>query len=376
MDWQTILTSGVIAAIVAGIIELVKLSNSNKSRYIIQQREKWREKIRKISEEIQTADFNNIGLPITKLKTRINPYGEFVDFPTLKTYNKKLTKKEKKQHLNDESIIEDYYLKDGHIHDVINKLESNEDFDNNKKLLNKYLELLMKFDWERSKTESTISKKRVVSIIFEFFGVSLFIYHSYNSYVKEKFSIEEAIITVAIFTLMYIMPDFMIWIISKSEIIKRLSNKAMTKTYIMVLIWFFISLFFSLLVQNDIVSLAILFMIFALMLSFVSAFDKSCFVKDYISSLEKLSKSSNSVENTDAAPKENNSSEDETINLTDNSQGENKTNNLILFFIYLFKIIVNSLCLLFNFIKHLFNKIVEKERALINKIESKNSKYK
>lgn len=104
MDWQTILTSGVIAAIVAGIIELVKLSNSNKTRYIIQQREKWREDIRVLADEIQLTNYVNIKIPLTRLKTRINPYGEFLECPENIHFDRKMTQKEKKRLRKEECL--------------------------------------------------------------------------------------------------------------------------------------------------------------------------------------------------------------------------------------------------------------------------------
>ncbi len=81
MDWETILTSGVIAAIVAAIIELVKMNNSNKATYIIKQREKWRDRIRSIAEKICESDYEHICIPLTNLKTRINAYGKVESTP-------------------------------------------------------------------------------------------------------------------------------------------------------------------------------------------------------------------------------------------------------------------------------------------------------
>lgn len=155
MDWKTLLTSGVIAAIVAGIIEIFKINNSNKATYIIKQREKWREKIRTIADEIYGSDKNNIGIPLTKLKTRINAYGK----PEIDGRKHELKNSEK------------YYITDAHIHETICKLEKQENFEENKEKLIHYLSLLLKFDWERSKREAKFNKTYVVSLILEILGL-------------------------------------------------------------------------------------------------------------------------------------------------------------------------------------------------------------
>ena len=56
-NWRTGLMAGsaatnVASAIVAGIIELFKLNNSNKATFVIKQREEWREKIREIATDM------------------------------------------------------------------------------------------------------------------------------------------------------------------------------------------------------------------------------------------------------------------------------------------------------------------------------------
>lgn len=72
MDWKTLLASGVIAAIVSGLFEVLKQKNSNTARYVIEQRELWREKIRDISNEIYLSNEETIRAVLVELKTRIN----------------------------------------------------------------------------------------------------------------------------------------------------------------------------------------------------------------------------------------------------------------------------------------------------------------
>lgn len=288
MDWQTILTSGVIATIVTGLIELVKLSNSNKTRYIIQQREEWRETIRKLADEIHSTEHKYINAPLTRLKTRINPYGEFVEFHGIIFFDKKMTKAEKKRQAKEESLREQFYLKDGHIHKVINQLENNNDFDNNKELLIKYLSLLIKFDWERSKIESTVNKKRVISLFFLICSLIIYVINAYKEWPSLSAS---SIVTPIIFVLLYLMPDIMIWMNnSQSVIIDKISDVAVRRISIFVLIIFAVILLISAIYEKSLVSLAMFFMLFGFILSVTNILDKRDFVKEYISAVEKASK--------------------------------------------------------------------------------------
>lgn len=52
MDWKTILTSTVIAAIISGLFAIIQQKNSTTARYVIEQREEWREKIRDLADDI------------------------------------------------------------------------------------------------------------------------------------------------------------------------------------------------------------------------------------------------------------------------------------------------------------------------------------
>lgn len=296
MDWQTILTSGVIAAIVAGIIELVKLSNSNKTRYIIQQREEWRETIREIADEILLTKHKDIKKPLTRLKTRINPYGEFVEYQCTSCFDKNATEKEQKQQLlKEENLKEKFYLKDGHIHKVINQLENNNDFDSNKELLIKYLSLLMKFDWERSKIESTVNKKRVVSLFFVICSLIICVI----SFYKEWSSLSAGLIVAPmIFVLLYLMPDIMIWVNnSQSVIIDKISDVAVRKASIFVLGFFVVILVIVTILKKPLASLAMFFMLFGFILSVTNILDKRDFVKEYIHALEKANKNTDDEAN-------------------------------------------------------------------------------
>lgn len=287
MNWQTILTSVVVAAIVTGLIELVKLGNSNKTRYIIQQREKWREDIRVLADEIQLTNYVNIKIPLTRLKTRINPYGEFLECPESIHFDRKMTKKEKKRLRKEECLRERFYLKDGHIHEVIKYLENNENFGNNKELLIKYLSLLMKFDWERSKKESTINYQRIVSLFLMIYALVICVI---NLYKAPTFSFVNTIVFLSVLALSYFMPNIAIGVNSKSVIIDKATNAAVNRIFILTLIVFAVILIISVSVENSLLTLAMFIMILAFMLSLTNISDNRDFVREYTCAIEKASK--------------------------------------------------------------------------------------
>ena len=60
MSYDLILSSTVIAAIVSGLVYIINQRSSQVARYVVEQRENWRETIRTITYEILNADNNTI----------------------------------------------------------------------------------------------------------------------------------------------------------------------------------------------------------------------------------------------------------------------------------------------------------------------------
>lgn len=265
MDWKTILTSGVIAAIVAGVIELVKMNNSNKATYIISQREEWREKIRTITAEICESDYDHICIPLTNLKTRINAYGKTESTP------------EK----NDVNDTREYYLKDGHIHKVIKDIEINDEnknskvFETNKSKLIGYLELLLKFDWERSKKESTINLLSISSLIIEFISVLLLIIK--NSTINDQLSFIMMLVS-------YFAAPIFIYTMLRSGKSNAKLRKTANQVYILLLLIFLLIAIISI-DSNEEFLVPMLLMLLAYVVLITSFSYNDNYIKEYIENI-------------------------------------------------------------------------------------------
>lgn len=280
MDWQTILTSGVIAAIVTGIIELIKQGNSNKARYIIEQREEWREKIRDIADEIHSSSEKNIETTLTKLRMRINPYGEYMDKPD-KQKIKEDFKKEK-------YYQEEYYLNDGHIFEVIRCLEKNEEFKENKKLLIAYLSELLKFDWERSKKETTVNRKAILSLVLFVLSVGVIIYIMSDLTRCDTLWLILYIVCGLVPTSLILFYDsYPVTIRKVTE--NRILN-AIGIVFIFLAILGFLLVFIK---QNNIYIIPQVFTIISLLISWDAIEDQRKSVTKYIKAIERLNKKQN-----------------------------------------------------------------------------------
>lgn len=285
MDWKTILTSSVIAAVISGIFAIVQQKNSTTARYVIEQREEWREKIRDIANEIYNSNEKTIGEILVKLKTRINPYGRSLEFVFINSHNrKKIKRKDKKKLISKENRQEEYYLRDGHIWRVIEKIEKGVDFNQNKNILVDYLSYLIKFDWERAKTESSINKNQIVSIIIEFFAVFLLAFYL-SPITKEN------IIFLVIFVMVYMFSYIMqMSQNSDNNIIKKVVSFAIDKCLIMELIMYGLFIIISVITNHTIICWTCLICIFSEIIKMFSFDSKRKMVADYISALEDLEK--------------------------------------------------------------------------------------
>lgn len=272
MDWQTILTSSVIAAIISGIFAIVQQKNSTTARYVIEQREEWREKIRNLADEIFFGNTDAMKKSLIKLKTRINPYGYFYEYERPKNTDKK----------SKETTNVNYYLNDGHILKIIDKLMMNEDVDKNKKLLVDYLSLLIKFDWERAKIESTINKKQFFSIIIEFFAIFLLIFYLFPI-------TKDNILFIVIFIMIYAFP-YILQFSQNSNInfIKKITFSAINKCLIMELVMYGVFILISVLTKNTLICWSCLICIFSESVKISSFDDKRKMLNDYISNLNTM----------------------------------------------------------------------------------------
>lgn len=141
---QIILASTVLSAILTGCFTTIIQSKKNVLDNITNERKVWRETLREISCEIYAADeIEALHISSVKLQTRLNTFG------ILNSNN---------------------YLIDGHIWKLLKKFDEadcyNENIDKEKQRLIKLISALLKYDWERAKSEITGNTTKKFGFIF------------------------------------------------------------------------------------------------------------------------------------------------------------------------------------------------------------------
>ena len=118
-----LLSGAGIGTILSAILVFLNNSKRNQIDYITKERAEWRRQLKTILEDLKDNQKKDSAL--IQLKSQINPFGKNMDIKYSKPY----------------------YMKDGHIWDILD----NNVIDYDK--LSLYIALLLKYDWERSKTE-------------------------------------------------------------------------------------------------------------------------------------------------------------------------------------------------------------------------------
>lgn len=137
-----VLTSTVISSLITVLSSVLLNQKKNSLEYITSERKLWRQEIREIAEEIEIADKNNINIPLSKLKVRINAYDCF---------------------FVNQQDSGDYF-----IWNMINMCEKADDpelLNVLKKNLIMGISLMLKYDWERSKKEIAIDKNNMIIVL-------------------------------------------------------------------------------------------------------------------------------------------------------------------------------------------------------------------
>lgn len=127
----TLISGAGIGAILSAILVFVNNSKRNQLDYITKERSEWRKSIKLII--VDLLDGKNRKSAVSRLKSQINPYGFDMNV----------------------KYINEYYMKDGHIWDLLSDFDYSEE---KSQKLSQYLELLLKYDWERSKNEVGFSQ--------------------------------------------------------------------------------------------------------------------------------------------------------------------------------------------------------------------------
>ena len=122
----TLLSGAGIGAISSAFLTFINNSKKNKLDFITKERSEWRREIKSIIVDLLSG--TNRFSAIRRLETQLNPYGRYIS---------------KEDGYN-------FYMNEAHIWELVN----NFDYSNQSvKILTEYLEILLKYDWERSKRE-------------------------------------------------------------------------------------------------------------------------------------------------------------------------------------------------------------------------------
>lgn len=126
----TLISGAGLGAILSAILVFANNSKRNQLDYITKERSEWRKSIKLIIVDLLNGE--NRESAVNSLRTQINPYG----------------------YCRNIKYTNEYYMKDGHIWDLLNDFDYSEE--KSQKLI-QYLRLLLKYDWERSKNEVRIN---------------------------------------------------------------------------------------------------------------------------------------------------------------------------------------------------------------------------
>lgn len=179
---SAILGSAVVSTFISSLFSHFTNRKNNALQHITEERKVWREKIRKISEDIEKVKFGNkkINQLLVQLEVNINSFGK---------------------------VLEDDYEKDSHIWkeiDELKRIDNEKEFNIHKELLIYYLSLMLKEDWERSKQEvKGYSKTLIEIIVIPVINCIMGVFYSY----KLKMGIE-GYINILMYTILFTLIDY------------------------------------------------------------------------------------------------------------------------------------------------------------------------
>ena len=158
---RVVISSTAFAAIIKALATVWLNQRENKLKYTVDERRKWREELREIADELEDATEQNMRSVLARLKVRINPYGM--------------------------GKAKDYMM-DSHIWNVIQCVENKEyrECEEEKKKLQYYISLLLKYDWERAhEVKKGYNSMIIMSLVGVVYATYMHIYRcklEYNEY--------------------------------------------------------------------------------------------------------------------------------------------------------------------------------------------------
>ena len=187
------------SVVVGAIIKEFGQNQVNKLNMITAKRGEWRNDLKEIAQDIKKAKTDEIEEYLTKLKLNLNYYG-FIDCK------------------NNEGSEKLDIMQDEHIWKVVyeiekcckNESDNLEKFEYYKEELIDYIGLLLKFDWDRSKYETSNAFDYAYSIILLFIAgiVGIFVCYLYNP----KWTVYQIVTEGIMFVLPGIFMLIPIWI--------------------------------------------------------------------------------------------------------------------------------------------------------------------
>lgn len=154
----TLISGAGIGAVLSAFLVFINNSKKNKLDFITKERSEWRREIKLIIVDLLSE--NNRYCAINRLETQLNPYGR-----NIKENNY------------------EFYISDGHIWKLVDKFDYST---KNVNRITKYLELLLKYDWERSKREIYNNYEDAFFLLINFllflFTIYSFLTFSYSDY--------------------------------------------------------------------------------------------------------------------------------------------------------------------------------------------------
>lgn len=216
---SAILGSAVIGSLVSSLFSHLTNRKNSTLQHITEERKIWREKIRKISEDLEEARFKDkkINRLLVQLEVNINSYGK---------------------------VAKDDYEKDSHIWREIEELKridkeeefnihNKREFELHKELLIYYLSLMLKEDWERSKQEvKGYSSILIEVIIIAVVNCIMAVCYSYKIYNKVKDLTDILMNTIIITLIIYSVFRYFLGL----GVSKMVDNNRIKKGYLRKLI--------------------------------------------------------------------------------------------------------------------------------------------
>lgn len=266
-------TPEIIVALITGIISLltflIKYNIDSKLSRITDERTKWRDSMREVAEKLvketlPKSDKQNLPVILTELKMRLNSYGKW----------------------------KNNFLEDSHIWKCISKIETSEQSEDTLKSniikLIDYISLLLKFDWERSKLESSMNYLSLTGYIVYIISNALFAYFAFADF--QDATIYLVLVLIVVFACIFFMPSYLLSIFKLTELPAYFSNLLLSYG---IPIFILVSLIYKSTKNPDkyglgSLDLPIFLMVVALVLLAVSQIEKFKNITNYKNALKKL----------------------------------------------------------------------------------------